>query len=210
MHLAKRLRANLGLSCCAVGASLSIANALGPATGSAISSSSEIVPAQRPLPTYAITPERQALLNTIRYAEGTWRNGSSQGYRLLYGGAELKSLAKHPDTVVVKRYASAAAGAYQFMPSTWALAAARLKLPDFGPSSQEQAALYLIDQRRALDEADGGKLTPALVAKLSAEWASLPTLAAASFYGQPVRELNELVSFYEENLEELRRHTSRG
>lgn len=208
MHLAKRLRAGLGLSYCAIGASLSLASAPSPATSSA--SSSHTVPAQRPKPTYAITPERQALLNTIRYAEGTWRNGSSRGYRVLYGGAEFKSLAKHPDVVVVKRYASAAAGAYQFMPSTWALAAARLKLPDFGPSSQDQAALYLIDQRQALAEADGGKLTPALVAKLSAEWASLPTLAASSFYGQPVKELNELVSFYEDNLEDLRRQTSRG
>jgi hypothetical protein len=46
------------------------------------------------------------------------------------------------------------------------------------------------------------------VAKLSAEWASLPTLAASSFYGQPVKELHDLVSFYEDNLEELRRQTS--
>jgi lysozyme len=134
MHLAKRLRAGLGLSCCAVGASFSLATAPGPATSSAISTSGKIAPAPQRQHPYAITPERQALLNTIRYAEGTWRNGSSQGYRILYGGAEFKSLAKHPDTVVVKRYASAAAGAYQFMPSTWALAAARLKLPDFGPS----------------------------------------------------------------------------
>ena len=32
---------------------------------------------------YAITPERRALLNTIRYAEGTWKDGRDLGYRTL-------------------------------------------------------------------------------------------------------------------------------
>ncbi|MEB3350715.1 MAG: hypothetical protein VKM01_00150, partial [Cyanobacteriota bacterium] len=73
--------------------------------------------------TYAITPERQALLDTIRYAEGTWKNGSIEGYRVLYGGGLFASLERHPEITVRRRYTSAAAGAYQFLPSTWREAA---------------------------------------------------------------------------------------
>ena len=29
---------------------------------------------------YEMTPERRALLNTIRYAEGTWKDGEDKGY----------------------------------------------------------------------------------------------------------------------------------
>ena len=68
---------------------------------------------------YAVTPERRALLNTIRYAEGTWKNGRDLGYRILYGGGQFEDLSRHPERVVVKRYSSAAAGAYQFLPTTW-------------------------------------------------------------------------------------------
>jgi lysozyme len=68
--------------------------------------------------------------------------------------------------------------------------------------------LFLIDRRNALEEADAGKLTPELVAKLAPEWASLPTLQDQSFYGQPVRDIDELIGFYEDNLEELRRQAS--
>ena len=34
---------------------------------------------------YVLTPERKALLNTIRFAEGTWKQGSELGYWVLYG-----------------------------------------------------------------------------------------------------------------------------
>ena len=60
---------------------------------------------------YAVTPERRALLNTIRYAEGTWSNGEDKGYQVLYGGGLFKDLSRHPEKVVASRYTSAAAGA---------------------------------------------------------------------------------------------------
>ncbi|MFM8660842.1 MAG: hypothetical protein ACKOCI_05775, partial [Cyanobium sp.] len=41
---------------------------------------------------FAITPERRALLNTIRYAEGTWANGQDVGYRIMFGGSLIDSL----------------------------------------------------------------------------------------------------------------------
>ena len=154
---------------------------------------------------FAITPERRALLNTIRYAEGTWAGGDQIGYRIMFGGGLMPSLDRHPDRVIRKSgYASAAAGAYQFMPFTWSLASRTLGLAAFGPEVQDQAAIFLIQRRGALLLADQGLFTRHLAAKLAPEWASFPTLAGRSFYGQPVRRFNELRRFYEDNLAQLR------
>jgi len=154
---------------------------------------------------FAITPERRALLNTIRYAEGTWAGGDQMGYRIMFGGGLMPSLDRHPDRVIRKSgYASAAAGAYQFMPFTWSLASRTLGLAAFGPDVQDQAAIFLIQRRGALSLADQGLFTRNLAAKLAPEWASFPTLAGRSFYGQPVRRFNELRRFYEDNLAQLR------
>ena len=154
---------------------------------------------------YAITPERRALLNTIRFSEGTWARGEDIGYRIMFGGGLMASLDRHPDRVIYAGgYASAAAGAYQFMPFTWAKASRTLQLNGFGPHVQDQAALFLIERRGALALADQGLFTPELAARLAPEWASFPTLAGNSFYGQPVQRYAILRSFYERNLAELR------
>ena len=50
----------------------------------------------RALP-YIITPERRALLNTIRFAEGTWKNGLDIGCRVMFGGGLMGSMDRHPD-----------------------------------------------------------------------------------------------------------------
>jgi lysozyme len=138
-----------------------------------------------PLPagpfSYAITPERRALLNTIRFAEGTWAQGHEVGYRIMFGGSLMPSLEYHPNKVMYSsRYASAAAGAYQFMPFTWAMASRTLGLRGFHAEAQDQAALFLIQRRGALPLADRGELTPELTALLAPEWASFPTLQGAS------------------------------
>lgn len=155
--------------------------------------------------TYAITPKRKALLNTIRYAEGTWKNGKDLGYQTLYGGGQFADLSRHPDRVVVKRYASAAAGAYQFLPGTWKQVARELKLTSFKPQNQDQAALRLIERRGALAEVDRHGLTKAAMHKLAPEWASFPTHAGFSAYGQPVKSHAELAKFYSDNLRQIRR-----
>jgi muramidase (phage lysozyme) len=153
---------------------------------------------------YTITPERKALLNTIRFAEGTWRGGSPDGYRMIYGGELVSSLKRHPERVVVKRYASAAAGAYQFMPDTWESASGSLNLRGFGPANQDQAALYLVERSGALAAIDRGRLTPDLMARLAPIWASFPNLAGESHYGQPVKRGDELSRFYAVSLQRLR------
>ncbi len=154
---------------------------------------------------YIITPERRALLNTIRFAEGTWKNGHDVGYRVMFGGSLMKTLNRHPDRVnYTSGYASAAAGAYQFMPATWRIAVRALDLVGFGPHAQDQAALYLIKKRGAMHLADRGELSPQLAAKLAPEWASFPTLRGYSYYGQPVVKYGRLKRFYEANLQKLR------
>ena len=155
---------------------------------------------------YVITPERRAMLNTIRFAEGTWKGGLDVGYRVMFGGGLMPSLDRHPNRVIYRsRYASAAAGAYQFMPFTWNLVKRSIGVRGFGPEAQDQGALFLIQRRRALGLTDAGTLTPLLTAKLAPEWASFPTLAGRSFYGQPVKKYSRLRSFYTVNLQELRR-----
>ena len=161
-------------------------------------------PSQQPASHYAITPERRALLNTIRFAEGTWKDGKDLGYRILYGGGQFQDLSRHPDRVVVKRYTSAAAGAYQFLPGTWQEVAHRLDLPSFAPEHQDQAALHLVKKRGALQEIDRNGLTKAAMNRLAPEWASFPTHAGKSAYGQPVKSHAELVAFYRTNLSQLR------
>lgn len=153
---------------------------------------------------YAITPERRALLNTIRYAEGTWKEGKDLGYRILYGGGQFQDLSRHPDRVVVKRYASAAAGAYQFLPGTWKDVSRSLDLPSFAPEHQDQAALHLVKKRGALQEVDRNGLTKTAMNSLAPEWASFPTHAGHSAYGQPVKTHAELLAFYNDNLNQLR------
>lgn len=154
---------------------------------------------------YVITPERRALLNTIRFAEGTWKGGLDLGYRVMFGGGLMRSLDRHPNRVIYSsRYASAAAGAYQFMPFTWDLVKRSLGVRGFGPEVQDQGALFLIQRRKALSLTDTGVMTPTLAAKLAPEWASFPTLRGRSYYGQPVKRFTNLKGFYNLNLAQLR------
>ena len=154
---------------------------------------------------YIITPERRALLNTIRFAEGTWKRGHDIGYRVMFGGSLMGSMDRHPDRVIYSsRYASAAAGAYQFMPFTWDLVKRSIGVRGFGPEVQDQGALFLVQRRKALRLTDVGVMTPQLAAKLAPEWASFPTLQGRSYYGQPVKRFTNLQSFYNVNLSQLR------
>ena len=180
------------------------ASLLPPSSRAQLLSDPSAVPT-RAIP-YVITPERRAMLNTIRFAEGTWKGGKDIGYRVMFGGGLMPSLDRHPDRVIYSsRYASAAAGAYQFMPFTWNLVQRSIGVVGFGPEAQDQGALFLIQRRKALGLTDSGTFTPVLTAMLAPEWASFPTLSGRSYYGQPVKKYASLRSFYNLNLQELRR-----
>jgi hypothetical protein len=90
------------------------------------------------------------------------------------------------------------------MPATWEGAALYLKLPDFGPESQDQGALYLVEKRGVLSEIDKGNFSVDVVSLLAPEWASFPTRWGGSYYGQPSVRYEELRDFYYSQLSALR------
>jgi muramidase (phage lysozyme) len=142
-----------------------------------------------------ISPNARRWLNTIAFAEGTW-GGSGPRYDVTFGYTPIKDLSRHPDRVVHGgKYSSAAAGAYQFMPTTWARAQKALGLKDFGPQSQDLAALQLLRWRGV--DPDKDPITRENVAKVAGEWASLPTIEGRSAYGQPVKSFEALQKFAE-------------
>lgn len=153
-----------------------------------------------------ITPQRRALLDTIRLAEGTWADGKEDGYGIMFGGGRFDWRKGHPDRVVrTSGYASAAAGAYQFLPTTWNEIQGRRGFDpkDFSPAAQDDAALALVQRRGALEQFDKEGLSAAVLNKLSPEWASLPKLDGASYHGQPVKKRDELMKFYGQRLAAL-------
>lgn len=120
----------------------------------------------------------QAFLKVIRTGEGT---ADALGYSRLFGGASFSGFADHPRKVVKKSgYTSTAAGAYQFLSSTWDETAKALGLRDFSPASQDLAALGRIAARGALDDVINGNFESA-IKKVNKEWASMPL----GPYGQP-------------------------
>lgn len=147
-----------------------------------------------------ISANERAALDMIRMAEGTWHGGGQKGYGTMFGGGQFDWSKGHPDRVVRSGgYASAAAGAYQFMPDTWKGVTKQLGVSasDFSPEAQDRAALQLI-RNRGVDPTK--PMDTAMLAKLAPEWASLPTAAGKSYYNQPVKGQKELLSFYGQRL----------
>lgn len=134
----------------------------------------------------------RAFLDMIAYAEGT---AGPNGYRTLFGGGTFDSMADHPRQFFTftnkagQQLRTSAAGRYQFLSRTWDSLASKLDLPDFGPASQDSAAIELIRQRGALADVEAGRVSVA-VQKVAPIWASLP----GANYAQPERKLSDLVA----------------
>ena len=144
------------------------------------------------------------LSKVIRYAEGT---SGDKGYNTQFTGTQFTDMSKHPRQIRSSgRYSSDAAGAYQFLSTTWDGAAKALNLTDFSPESQEKAGRYLTQQRKVnpdqvfttIEEFKGA------MDKLAPEWASLPYSGVSpsghgngsSYYGQGGKSLQELWKIY--------------
>lgn len=134
-------------------------------------------------------PNVQAFLKVIRRGEGTL---DADGYRRIFGGQLFQSFADHPRVTVKKSgYTSSAAGAYQFIISTWDETKRIMSLPDFAPASQDMAALGRIAARGALADVLAGHFAAA-IKKTAGEWASLP----GSPYGQPTISMTTAYAVY--------------
>ena len=150
---------------------------------------------------YAYNPNRAALLDTIRHAEGTLDRGDA-GYGLTFGYQTFDPSKGHPRRVVRSGgYASDAAGAFQFLSTTWdetnSQMGGNLR---FDPEGQRQAALHRADWRLrnaglgGLPYIDKHGLTPQAAKALGKEWASFP----GSPYGQPTKGLGDIQRVYGE------------
>jgi muramidase (phage lysozyme) len=140
-------------------------------------------------PAMLVNANVRAMLRVIRTGEGTADAG---GYNRLFGGGTFDGYADHPRVLVKKGgYSSTAAGAYQFLSSTWDETRQMMSLPDFSPYSQDLGAVGRIAARGALDDVLAGRFDIA-IGKLGKEWASLP----GSPYGQPTISLARARSIY--------------
>ena len=115
----------------------------------------------------------RAFLRAIRLGEGT---SDEAGYNRIVGGGTFTDDSVHPRVrVFLPKYNvySTAAGAYQITWPTWVGLCKQYDFPDFSPDVQDEAAVALIAEKRALGDAVAGRLQEA-VAKCAPIWASLP------------------------------------
>lgn len=118
-------------------------------------------------------PNVRAFLRAIRLGEGT---SDDDGYNIIVGGQHFSHYIDHPRVRVwIPRYKvwSTAAGAYQIIGKTWDGLVAQYGFTDFSPESQDEAAVALISEKRALRHVKNGNIKKA-IALLGGVWASLP------------------------------------
>ncbi len=121
----------------------------------------------------------------IKSGEGTL---GDKGYTTMFTGAQFSDFSKHPELLQSGGgHRSDAAGAYQFLSTTYNPAAKKLGITDFTPASQEKVGKYLAQQRGLRADTvftDKASFLKELD-KIAPEWASMPTVATGtSYYGQ--------------------------
>ena len=135
-----------------------------------------------------------AFLDMLAHAEGTRRFGDEDGYNVMVGGALFDSYHDHPRQLVwlpAYEIKSSAAGRYQFLTRTWDDLVERFGLPDFSPIRQDEGAVHLIRQCKALSLIHDGRIREAIHACRTI-WASLP----GAGYGQRELETDDLMQVY--------------
>lgn len=144
---------------------------------------------------------KQAFLRVIAYSEGTdWPHQATKnkGYDVIVGGTLFSDYSKHPGVYVKLPklgITSSAAGRYQIL-EKWATAYMRqLRLPDFGPESQDRIAWQLIGECGAQGDVLAGRFEQAIV-KCKSRWASLP----GAGYGQHEHKMETLRGVYDKAL----------
>ena len=136
-----------------------------------------------------------AFLWTIRVCEGT---SGPTGYNTMFTGKLFEGFADHPRQAISagvngKGLTSTAAGAYQFLSSTWDECQRALGLPDFSPASQDKACILLLKRSRALDYIKAGDFENA-IKRTNKTWASLP----GSPYNQHPKDYGTAVAYYQQ------------
>lgn len=152
----------------------------------------------------AETDNIAAFLWMIRCCEGT---SGPNGYRTMFTGKlfdvddpnlSTYKYADHPriansSYIGGKPITSTAAGAYQFLTTTWDECKKATGVTDFSPESQDKGCIYLIKRRQALDDVKAGRFEQAVV-KCKTIWASLP----GSPYGQNPKGYDVALNYYKQ------------
>lgn len=138
-----------------------------------------------------------AFLDMLAYSEiGTaLLEASDDGYNVLVGATPsapllFDSYATHPN-VYNRRCNSTAAGRYQILARYWPHYQDLLKLPDFGPVSQDLYAIQQLHESHALPLILQGRFADAVV-NVAHIWASLP----GAGYQQHENHLDDLQAVY--------------
>ena len=116
-----------------------------------------------------------SFLRVIRERESSQDDSA---YTVLNGGAHFESFAEHPFKGQ-RTPPGKAAGAYQYIASTWGDVEAQYGMPDFSPASQDAGAVARLIYRGALEDVLAGRFAAA-VARCRHEWTSLPGAAESS------------------------------
>ncbi len=150
-------------------------------------------------------PNLKAFLDMIAFSEGTSTSPATRckGFDVIVTGIDgrpeiFTDFSAHPfasgrpsKVINSAGLKSNASGRYQFMGRYWLDYKALLKLPDFGPDSQDRWAIKLIQECRAQGLIESGKFVQAVYACRS-RWASLP----GAGYGQFEHSIVKLQAAY--------------
>ena len=116
-----------------------------------------------------------AFLRVIRERESSQDDSA---YSVINGGAHFDSFARHPYKGQ-RTPPGRAAGAYQYIASTWGDVEQQYGMPDFSPASQDAGAVARLIYRGALEDVLAGRFAAA-VARCRHEWTSLPGASESS------------------------------
>jgi muramidase (phage lysozyme) len=145
----------------------------------------------------------KSFLDLIAFSEGTSIHPLTQndGYDVIVTGVDgpkiFTDYSDHPfahggfvTVRLVPLLQSSAAGRYQVLARYWNAYKAMLKLPDFGPQSQDAVAIQQIRERKALPMIEAGDVQGAIKA-CSNIWASFPGNTYAQAGGHSMEALLE-------------------
>lgn len=181
-----------------------------------------------PLPEYKL-PEVQAALKTLKVAEGTIKSKNSYDTLFGFGSAPIRQMTvkevismQNTDRLPKRfgggtvgfgkdssgRVMSAAAGAYQFMPTTLQqlMNMGALKSTDLmTPDNQDKGAWALMKSKGVtLQSLRKEGMSRSNMDKIAPTWASIPNLQGVSDYGQPVKSPDVLQKTYKDTLNQIR------
>ena len=156
-----------------------------------------------------ISKNLNAFLDMLGWSEGTITSEltKNDGYDVIVTGLSIDGFKtpevftdyrhhpfvnRSPKRINKKGLYSSASGRYQHMRVHWEHYRDLLKLPDFGPESQDKWAIQLIRERKALVLIEAGKIEQAVDA-VSNLWASLP---GANYKDQSMHSIDKLKDIY--------------